>query len=354
VYSRISAGLRRGLPHPCEGPGHGGGDRPGGLYGRGAYFQKRRFPGTRLIVRADDAIVGTIGGGSLEAQVQKMAKEVLRDQKAVVKRFVFSAADAASMGMIRGGQIETLINYVNESDPASLRFYRELLAALESCKRAFLITRIPAAGGGQPRLHLARSDGTSTDDLDQQLVQGLIAQAGLSQPGVICEGEDFLVEPLCHEGTVFIFGAGHIGEKLVPLTKLVGFRTVVLDDREEFANRQKFSNADEIIVLDSFESALQGLDIDQDCYVVIVTPGHTHDKTVLRQALRTDAGYIGMIGSRRKRDAVYEALNKEGFDRQVFNRVHSPIGLDINAESPEEIGVCIVAELIQGRAGKEQ
>jgi len=178
-------------------------------------------------------------------------------------------------------------------------------------------------------------------------------EASSTQPVVIeFQGERFFVEPLCSEGSAYIFGAGHIGQKLAQLTKFVGFHTVVLDDREEFANRELLGSADRIVVLRSFDEAMKDLNIDEESYLVIVTRGHVHDKTVLGQALRTRARYIGMIGSRTKRDATYEVLTKEGFAAGDFARVHAPIGLNIGAETPEEIAISIVAELIQARAGK--
>jgi xanthine dehydrogenase accessory factor len=164
------------------------------------------------------------------------------------------------------------------------------------------------------------------------------------------DGARFFVEPLCSDGTVYIFGAGHIGQKLAQLTQFVGFRTVVLDDREEFANRELLGPVDRIVTLKSFDEAIEELNIDEESYLAIVTRGHIHDKTVLGQALRTRARYIGMIGSRKKRDATYAALTEEGFSAQDFTRVHSPIGLNIGGETPEEIAVSIVAELIRTRA----
>jgi xanthine dehydrogenase accessory factor len=106
-------------------------------------------------------------------------------------------------------------------------------------------------------------------------------------------------------------------------------------------------------VLASFEAALDGIGIGQGDYIVILTRGHLHDRTVLAQALKTDAGYIGMIGSRRKRDAIYTSLLKDGFSQADIDRVHSPIGLAIGAETPEEIAVSIVAEMIRHRASKQ-
>lgn len=315
-----------------------------------------RAAGTRMIVRGDGSIIGTIGGGLLEAQVQELAKSVFGHRKSAVKRILLTLEDAGRIGMICGGEVQVLTRYVDASQTANLERCREILSTLRSRKRAWLITEIPSEYIGHeiPVQHLVRSDGSHESQLDNSTVRALIAQRSVSRPELISHQEkQFLVESLCHGGTVFIFGAGHISRKLAPLTKLVGFQTIVLDDRKEFASRERFNTTDDIIVLDKFERAMDGLRIDKDSYLVLVTRGHVHDKTVLKQALGTQAGYIGMIGSRRKRDAIYDALCKEGLSRHELNRVFSPIGLNIGAETPEEIAVSIVAELIQVRAARE-
>jgi xanthine dehydrogenase accessory factor len=161
----------------------------------------------------------------------------------------------------------------------------------------------------------------------------------------------FLVEPLRSGGTVYIFGAGHVSQKIAPLSEGVGFKTVVLDDRADYANRNRFPGSIEIMVIDSFR-ALPKLAIDDDSYLVIVSRGHLYDKDILEQVLRTKAAYIGMIGSRRKRDLVYEEIVSHGFSREELDRVHAPIGTNIGAETPEELGISIVGELIQARAEK--
>ena len=153
-------------------------------------------------------------------------------------------------------------------------------------------------------------------------------------------------------GTVYLFGAGHVSQQVAHLTSMTHFRTVVLDDRVEFANRERFPGADEIRVPASLDAAFTGLAIDRDSYIVIVTRGHRYDKTVLQQALRTEAGYIGMIGSKGKRDAVYKTLLEEGRTSAELERVHSPIGLKIGGDTPEEIAVSIVAELIKERSAR--
>ena len=125
---------------------------------------------------------------------------------------------------------------------------------------------------------------------------------------------------------------------------------IVIDDREEFANQEHFPDATEVC-LRPFDTAVKDFPVDEDSYLVIVTRGHLHDKLVLAQCLRTNAKYVGMIGSKRKRNMIYEALLEEGFTQKDISRVYSPIGIDIQAETPAEIAVSIVAELIQVRAG---
>jgi xanthine dehydrogenase accessory factor len=158
------------------------------------------------------------------------------------------------------------------------------------------------------------------------------------------------LEPIGQHRTVYIVGAGHIAQKLAPLTTMVGFQTFVLDDREDFISPDRFPSVDKCILLENFENVFQALPIDNQSYVVIVTRGHQFDKSVLGQALETEATYVGMIGSRRKIKLTFDALLFDGVSEVELSHVHSPIGLNIGAETPEEIAISIVAELIQHRA----
>ena len=159
---------------------------------------------------------------------------------------------------------------------------------------------------------------------------------------------EILLEPVFSESTVYIFGGGHISEQLAPLAMKVHFKVVVIDDRQMFANRERFPEVDEVIVSE-FDKCFDQLNIDDSSYMVIVTRGHLFDGFVLEQAVKTDARYIGMIGSKKKIKTLYEILMKKGVSKETLNRVHAPIGLDINSETPEEIAVSIVAELIKVR-----
>ncbi len=331
-----------------------------------------RTAGARMIIRADGSIVGTIGGGLLEAQVQQAAAGLFQEKKPLVLEFTLTGRDASETDMLCGGNVQILIDWLDAGDDNCRQVYAALLAARAARRRAWLLTAIPEETG-RTRRCLVQEAGPAVGEASLANLVGVGAGSpvglfgarahdGGEQPDIASsrqpvlvqyQEQRLLVEPILGAGTVYILGAGHISQQLAPLVKLVGFTAVVLDDRPDFANRERFAGADQLIVLDYFERALAGLPIGSDSYLVIVTRGHLHDKTVLAQALRTGAGYIGMIGSRRKRELVYRALaEEEGFTEQELARVHSPIGLNIGAESPEEIAVSIVAELIQARAGK--
>ena len=318
-----------------------------------------RHAGSRMIVRRDGTIMGTIGGGALEGRVIATAPQVFESGKPLLREFVLSAKDASQLGMICGGALEVLMHRLDPGDVVQTLLYETLDATVNARKRVWLLTRLPDAGSDEERLEqvVVNADGSveAGEGFGSENLRELLRHRGGGR-GAFADslGRRCVVEDLCDEGTVFIFGAGHVGRALAQVNGFVGFKTVVLDDRKEFADRDRFPSAEEVIVLSSFPDAFENLTIDEDSYIVIVTRGHLHDKTVLKQALGTRAGYIGMIGSRKKRDATFDALLGEGFSREDLARVHAPIGLPIGAETPEEIAVCILGELIQVRAERNR
>jgi xanthine dehydrogenase accessory factor len=166
--------------------------------------------------------------------------------------------------------------------------------------------------------------------------------------GLICGGTlEVFVEPILPQPALYIFGGGHVSMALAQAAHTAGFAIGVIDDRESFANAERFPMAREIFT--SFDDAYAKLQPDASTYVVIVTRGHKDDMRVLAWAVNTDAKYIGMIGSKRKVISVYEALEKEGHAPEKFENVHAPVGLDIGALTPEEIAISITAELIAVR-----
>jgi xanthine dehydrogenase accessory factor len=172
------------------------------------------------------------------------------------------------------------------------------------------------------------------------------------ESGLICGGQmTVYIEPVEPAPQLYIIGAGHVGTELARVAKPVGFRIHVLDDREKFANRERFPEADEIIV-DSIPDWLHKAEIPSNAYVVVVTRGHRHDLDALRALAARDLRYVGLIGSRAKVKKIYDALVEEGMPIECLQRVHAPIGLDIGGISPEEIAVSIAAELIAVRRGR--
>jgi xanthine dehydrogenase accessory factor len=309
-----------------------------------------RSAGAKMLVHADGTALGTVGGGILEAQVQQLAGEVLRERSSRVRGFAFSGKDAATMDAICGGQVEVLVEWLDASDPHLVEVFQELASAAANHQQAWLVSGLPG-GPAAPHHLLVRADGSVVGS--QPGAAGPDPDRILSarQPACLdAGGQSWLVEPLDIAGTAYIFGAGHVSRSLAEFTRAVGFWTVVLDDRPEYANPERFPYADQRIVLDTFDRALEGIVVDRDSFLVIVTRGHLHDRTVLAQALQTGAGYIGMIGSRRKCGLIFDELRREGFSAEDLARVHAPIGLPIGAETPEEIGISIVAEMIQVRA----
>jgi len=167
--------------------------------------------------------------------------------------------------------------------------------------------------------------------------------------GLICGGQlSVFVEPIVPQPRVFIFGAGHISKSISKIANMAGFASVIVDNREAFANRERFPEADEIFA-EEYEDVFPKLPVRDTSYLVVVTRGHRDDMRVMRWAVGTNAKYIAMIGSKRKVIGVVKELEKEGIPREAFERTFAPMGLDIGAITPEEIAVSIVAEMIATR-----
>jgi len=172
--------------------------------------------------------------------------------------------------------------------------------------------------------------------------------------GLVCGGTlDIFIEPVLPPASLYIFGAGHVAINLYKIALNSGFDVTVIDDRETYANRERFPDAKEVIAED-FEQSMARLAPSESSYLVIVTRGHRDDMRVLRWAVQTPARYVGMIGSRRKTITIFQELTKEGLAPELFERVHAPVGLDIGAITPEEIAVAITAELIAARRKVER
>ena len=226
------------------------------------------FRTAKMLVRDDGSIVGTIGGGCVEADVWQAAREVMESEK--------------------------------------------------------------------PR--------TLTFDLNQDPKY---------DTGLVCGGTlEIFVEPVLPPALLYLFGAGHVALNVCKVAALAGFEPIVVDDRSSYATQERFPAAHEIHALD-FDEAMTKLEPNETSYIVIVTRGHRDDLRILRWAVQTRARYIGMIGSKRKVIGIFKTLQEEGLPEHLFDHVHSPVGLDIGAVTPEEIAVAITAELIAVRRHAE-
>jgi len=227
------------------------------------------FETAKMLVRDDGSIVGTIGGGCVEAEIWQAAREVMENEKPRTLTFNLNEDPKFDTGLVCGGTL------------------------------------------------------------------------------------DIFVEPILPPALLYIFGAGHVSVNLCKVARSAGFDVTVVDDRDSYANRERFPDAKEVIAED-FDRAMARLSPGESAYLVIVTRGHRDDMRILRWAVQSRARYIGMIGSKRKTITIFQELTREGLSPELFERVHAPVGLDIGAITPEEIAVAITAELIAARRGVER
>lgn len=248
--------------------------------------------------------------------------------------------------------------------------YQELVRLAKECKDTALVTII-SANGSTPREEgakmLVRDDGTivgtiSGGSLEEKTIHEAVAAMRTGKikrlsyrlkegedTGMICGGNlEMLIEPVLVEPSLFIFGGGHIGLALAKMARLAGFKIVLIDDRSEFATPQRFPEAERTLVTD-FGGAFSKLTVRSSDYIVIITHGHRGDEVVLEQALKTEAKYIGMIGSTKKNETIFSHLRAKGVSQELMDKVYTPIGLKINAQTPAEIAVSILAEIVKVR-----
>ena len=176
-----------------------------------------------------------------------------------------------------------------------------------------------------------------------------LGQDAAYDEGLICGGQlNIFVEPVIPQPRAFIFGGGHVSKGISKIATLAGFSTSIIDNREAFANKERFPEA-EATYAEEYEDVFPKLPVNSSSYIIIVTRGHRDDMRVLRWAVNTPARYIAMIGSKRKTISVVHELEKEGISREAFDKVFAPMGLEIGAEMPEEIAISVVAEMIAVR-----
>jgi len=274
-----------------------------------------RKSGTMLVLDGEGRQIGTIGGGELERQVTQTLARAMVEHQAILRHFDLAPE---GFGMPCGGRVKVLMTPVSSREGRGV--FQPLLNNLQAGKASLLHAEMTEPG-------------TIRWSIDPDRHQPL-------------SGFDLSLEP---PAPLFIFGAGHIAQALAPMAAAADFSVTILDDREERLARWNDTGKVTTVEIDTFEHCLSGRSLTETDYVLIATYGHQHDLTVLRQVLETAAGYIGMVGSRSKRDAIFARLQAEGVTDAALARVHCPVGIPIHAETPAEIAVSILAEMIAHR-----
>ena len=312
-----------------------------------------RNQGAKMLIKQDLSIVGTIGGGLVEALTIQAAAKVFTEKAFHIEKFVLSD-DRGSLGMFCSGNLNILLEYVDYNDMIMMGFFEEI-TMLENNKIDFvIITQIPKEENKIAHLQkwICTETGLYGAESDEilSIIKGIKENFdAIKYREPFLEMNQYFIEPFFNNDNVYILGAGHVGKVLAEFCKTLGFYVVVVDDREEFASGERFKTADEIIVVPSFDCLTDYVNINQYSYVIIVTRGHNYDKEVLAQMLLTEAQYIGMIGGKNKCKQMNDCLFEEGFTSKELERIHCPIGLPIHGKTTEEIAISIVAEMIQVR-----
>ncbi|MDD4169582.1 MAG: XdhC family protein [Desulfotomaculaceae bacterium] len=322
-----------------------------------------RNPGAKMLVLKDGRVYGTIGGGCGEAKAKKQALSVL-DIKASKKYQLDMTNDvAAGEGMICGGKMEVFIDFLSFRDSESRQVLLAYLASLKRKEPPLLVT-ITAIDEGKKQLlgrkmaflpipNEAGDLGSKEITEQARIIAGQIQ--GVREPrlltltaGALPNGIkhlELLFEPGILAPQMLILGGGHIALPLVKMASILGYNITVVDDRPSFANSTRFPEVGRIICA-NFANFLKELETDRNTFIVIITRGHQHDLDCLREVINKPAAYIGMIGSKRKTGAILTQLKAEGIPAELLEEVYSPIGLNIGAETPEEIALSILAEIV--------
>ncbi len=298
-----------------------------------------RGAGARMLVGREGCICGTIGGGAVEHRAQEIAQKVLEEKASRGHDFSLNSSDVENLGMICGGSCRVFFHYLPAGDETTLALAREAERRFAEDLPFWLVCDLGSGG----RLWL-------TDKHDPLMAPWLRRRPCLVQE----EGRELYIEQLHSGGRVYIFGGGHVARELVPVLAHVGFRCVVMDDREEFLQPELFPQAEQLILGD-FRRLADHVTIGNEDYVCIMTRGHASDTVIQSQVLNCQPCYCGVIGSRRKAAGVRKALKEDyGLSDALLDQVITPIGLAIQAETPAEIAISIAAQMIQCRAERKQ
>jgi xanthine dehydrogenase accessory factor len=328
------------------------------IWNRGSIPMSQR---AKMLVYPDNQVLGTIGGGCLEAEILTTARQVLDSGEAHLTRYTMTEKQAGESGLNCGGTVRIYTELVHAGED----FYQEIVRLQAARLGCVLATRLDQ--GNKLLLYAdGRQKGTLGEaHLDQEITaivqnegalgKARLVEAGLDQVYNGCQekgkGLEVFIEPFVPPIVVYVFGGGHVGGQICRLAQQVGFEVIVVDDRPYFANKERHPEANKCLVLE-MDTAFQCLEIDPYSYVIAATRGHEYDEVVIEHAIRTPARYIGMLGSERKKAILWRRIVERGGNAEALKRVFAPVGLNIGADTPEEIGVSVVAEMIKVRRNR--
>ena len=320
-------------------------------------------PGAKLLVRHDGSGVGTLGGGCVEGDIWFAAKELLkRGGPAEYRDYELNEELAAEDGLVCGGTMYFLIDPVYRPDEY-LSYASEIDGAYRGEGAAALATLIKAADRDHgtaastgSKLFIRENGATEgtlgLPELDREAVKKAreLMVHGRNEYVTTDSGAQYFVEAYTTPPQLVLCGGGHVSKAISPLAKTLGFRVFITDDRVDFANPDRFPEAD-MLVAEKPEDAIPQLPINPNTFIIIATRGHRYDNVALEAAARTPAKYVGLLGSRRKTILIYEDLMRSGVPIDRIREIRSPVGLDIHGRTPDEIAISIMAEILMFRLG---
>ncbi|MFT5089656.1 MAG: xanthine dehydrogenase accessory factor [Planctomycetota bacterium] len=310
----------------------------------------------KMLVLEDGQLVGTIGGGCLEAEVYAAGREVLDTGVPCDMRYTMTEKRAGESGLNCGGTVRIYTELITPEMAAAL--FTRIVEARRLRQGCLLVSRLNSServlfgadGSVWGRNGQGGWDEWALAQREEVIARGsgrLCIHEGMETVGL---GNEFFIEPFLPPPVLFVFGGGHVGGQVCALAKNVGFRVVLIDDRPAFANAERHPYADDCIAGD-IADIFPTLPIDDQSYILALTRGHQYDELVVERAINTSARYIGMLGSERKKIVLWKRIVARGGCRERLDRVYAPIGANIGADTPEEIAVSVLAELVKVRRG---
>ena len=296
-----------------------------------------RGAGARMLVGKEGRICGTIGGGAVEYRSEQIAAKVLENKTSLGQDFTLTKDDVQNLGMICGGACDVFFHYLPAGDTHTIMLCEEAETQFQKGSNLWLLTQLGEKG----------QMGLYSDSLG---FWGIPVSGELKLSRHPERLGDLFAEQINVSGRVYVFGGGHVAQELVPVLAHVGFRCVVMDDREEFTKKGLFPGAEEVICGD-LQNIGDYMTIGKDDYVCVMTRGHAYDTVVQAQVLKCRPTYCGVIGSAFKAAGVRKTLKEEyGLLDEELDLVTTPIGLNIKGETPAEIAISIAAQMILHRA----